>query len=456
MGASQGGSQAQAPTTSSPQKGTSSTICPVAQRVSFLDFPWVLDYILATRFNCSFRQIRHAVASIMLTLRSILSAAVELGILVSQDDTVDGAISAKPFIDNMIHVITECLENFPLCLDSEFFHTFLEPLPSHLRFLCGNFHPLTHMQFEDSAKQRSFEAQTTAITQALSELPSQCSSLELYMSTQEPVLQQIQSIKEHLRAPLWLLMHDFRGLQNEEKLLAEDVGDTVRQVSDFLNRKAPEAYPDGATWPKLMGETLIMLLPLWKLSALAVAKGEDALMRHVAGPPLHASQEAQRLLTRLVEVLLCEHADAIDIALWFVREPTSAALLSSSEAIEFLLPEAANSDEFEHFRTEGLVRVLENVAKLHLHISKMPPHVKPLVAALFGKAVSEVHLFLQQYLRVIEGFLEVQREVRSFVLSNLFIEVTLGLPLMTWLGDTMGDKESDVLATSRPSAACSP
>lgn len=32
--------------------------------VSLLDFPWVLDYILATRFNCSLRQIRHAVCSI--------------------------------------------------------------------------------------------------------------------------------------------------------------------------------------------------------------------------------------------------------------------------------------------------------------------------------------------------------------------------------------------------------
>ncbi|CAK0874341.1 unnamed protein product [Prorocentrum cordatum] len=162
------------------------------QRVSFLDFPWVLDYILATRFNCSLKQIRHAVCSIVLTLRTILSAAVELGILVSQDaDAMDGAISAKPFIDNMIHVITECLQNFPLCLDSEFFHSFLEPLPSHLRFLCGNFHPLTHMQFEHAAKQKAFEAQTKAITQALSELPSQCSSLELYMSSQEGFWRQV-------------------------------------------------------------------------------------------------------------------------------------------------------------------------------------------------------------------------------------------------------------------------
>ena len=152
-----------------------------------------------------------------------------------------------------------CLKNFPLCLDSEFFHSFLEPLPasyssaqldyrlrpgaasemrhhqhecvsahsclrrscsvfrpSHLRFLCGNFHPLTHMQFEDAyplkvgscnagsflappglcqAKgvrstdksvelrshetgdgERSLPCLAEAITQALSELPSQCLS----------------------------------------------------------------------------------------------------------------------------------------------------------------------------------------------------------------------------------------------------------------------------------------
>eukprot|EP00435_Cladocopium_sp_Y103_P046630 s3773_g13.t1 len=182
-------------------------------QVSLLDFPWVLDYILASRFNCSLRQIRHAVCSIVLTLRTILSAAVELGLLVSQDADIDGSLSAKPFIDNMIHVISECLKNFPLCLDSEFFHCFLEPLPSHLRFLCGNFHPLTHMQFEDSllldhqthhcsadsSKQKAFEAQTKAITQALSELPSQCSNLELYMSSQEPVLKQIQLIKDEYR-----------------------------------------------------------------------------------------------------------------------------------------------------------------------------------------------------------------------------------------------------------------
>ena len=40
-------------------------------QVSLLDFPWVLDYILATRFNCSLRQIRHAVCSIVRVLRDM-------------------------------------------------------------------------------------------------------------------------------------------------------------------------------------------------------------------------------------------------------------------------------------------------------------------------------------------------------------------------------------------------
>jgi len=394
------------------------------QKVSFLDFPWVLDYILATRFNCSLKQIRHAVCSIVLTLRTILSAAVELGILVSQDnDAIDGAISAKPFIDNMIHVITECLQNFPLCLDSEFFHSFLEPLPSHLRFLCGNFHPLTHMHFEDSSKQKAFEAQTKAITQALSELPSQCSNLEQYMSSQEPVLKQIQLIKEHLRAPLWMLMHDFRCLQGEEKLLVEDVREAVRAVSELQTGEMGE----------VMGETLLLLLPLWKLSALAVAKGQEQLLRMIARPPLAASLGAQRLLQRLIEVLLSEKADFVDIALWFAEQPSSAALLSSGEAVEFLLPEAANGEEFTQFRKDGLTRVQENVTALHGHVIRLPKHVRALVSAHWRKVVEEVHLYLQLYLRVIEAFLEVQKEVRTFVHNHLFIEVTLGLPLMTWL-----------------------
>ena len=32
---------------------------------------------------------------------------MELGLLVSQDADIDGSLSAKPFIDNMIHVISE-------------------------------------------------------------------------------------------------------------------------------------------------------------------------------------------------------------------------------------------------------------------------------------------------------------------------------------------------------------
>lgn len=399
------------------------------QKVNFLDFPWVLDYILATRFNSSLKQIRHAVCSIVVTLRTILSAAVELGILVSQDSDIDGASSAKPFIDNMIHVISECLQHFPLCLDSEFFHSFLEPLPSHLRFLCGNFHPLTHMQFEDSGKQKAFEARTKAITQALSELPSQCSSLELYMSSQEPMLKQIQLIKEHLRGPLWMLMHDFRCLQGEEKLLVDDVREAVRVVTDLQGRHTG----DYSTWPQLMGETLVMLLPLWKLSALAVAKGQDSLMDLVARSPLAASHSAQKLLQRLIEVLLSENADFVDIALWFATEPTSAAVLSSAEVVEFLLPEAANSEEFGKFRKDGMMRVQENIAVLQAHIIRLPKHVKPAVATHWRKVVEEVHLYLQLYLRVIEAFLEVQKEVRTFVHTQLFIEVTLGLPLMTWL-----------------------
>eukprot|EP00927_Polykrikos_kofoidii_P056695 TRINITY_DN50784_c0_g1_i1.p1 TRINITY_DN50784_c0_g1~~TRINITY_DN50784_c0_g1_i1.p1 ORF type:complete len:412 (+),score=64.90 TRINITY_DN50784_c0_g1_i1:219-1454(+) len=401
------------------------------QRVNFLDFPWVLDYILATRFNSSLKQIRHAVCSIVLTLRTILSAAVELGILCTQEAELDGALSAKPFIDNMIHVITKCLQNFPLCLDSEFFHSFLEPLPSHLKFLCGNFHPLTHMQFEDSAKQKAFEAQTKTITQALSELPSQCSNLELYMSSQEPVLKQIQVIKEHLRAPLWMLMHDFRCLQSEEKLLVQDVREAVRAVTELHGQETGEHV----SWPHLMGETLVVLLPLWKLSALAVAKGQDALMRLVARPPLTACHGAQKLLQRLIEVLLSEKADFVSIALYFATEPTSAALLSSAEAVEFLLPEAANSEEFGQFRKDGLMRVQENFAVLQAHIQRMPKHLKPVISAHWRKVVEQVHLYLQLYLRTIEAFLDAQKEVRTFVYNNLFIEVTLGLPMMSWLAN---------------------
>mmetsp|Transcript_13587 Transcript_13587/g.39143 ORF Transcript_13587/g.39143 Transcript_13587/m.39143 type:complete len:422 (+) Transcript_13587:139-1404(+) len=414
------------------------------QRVSFLDFPWVLDYILATRFNCSLKQIRHAVCSIVLTLRTILSAAVELGILVSQDsDTIDGAISAKPFIDNMIHVITECLQNFPLCLDSEFFHSFLEPLPSHLRFLCGNFHPLTHMKFEDSAKEKAFEAQTRAITQALSELPSQCSNLEVYMGAQEPVLKQIQLIKEHLRAPLWMLMHDFRTLHREERVLVEDVRDAVRVATDLHaqeQRSCGGAALPPPIWPHIMGETVLLLLPLWKLSALAVAKGQDAFMRMVAAPPLDANLGAQRLLQRLIEVLLSEKADLLDIALWFAAEPSSAVLLSSVEAVEFLLPEAANSDEFTRFRKDGLLRIQENIPVLQSHIIRLSKQLRVLVSEHWRKVVEEVHHYLQFYLRVIEAFLDVQKEVRTFVHSHLFIEVTLGLPLMTWLAVEGGNR----------------
>ncbi|CAE7623762.1 sec14 [Symbiodinium sp. CCMP2456] len=379
-------------------------------QVCLLDFPWVLDYILATRFNCSLRQIRHAVCSIVLTLRTILSAAVELGILVSQDSDSDGAVSAKPFIDNMIHVIRECLKNFPLCLDSEFFHSFLEPLPSHLRFLCGNFHPLTHMQFEDSAKQKAFEAQTKAITQALSELPSQCSNLELHMSSQEPVLKQIQLIKEHLRAPLWMLMHDFRSLQGEEKLLVEDVRQAVRATAELQARETGEL----PSWPQVLGDTLLLLLPLWKLSALAVAKGQEALTHFVAGPPLGANLGAQRLLRRLIEVLLSEKADFMDIALWFAAEPSSAALLTSGEAVHFLLPEAANDDEFASFRKEGLMRTQDNLAYLQGHLLRLPKHLRVHVSAYWRKAVEEVHLYLQLYLRVIEAFLEVQKEAGAY------------------------------------------
>merc|ERR1712176_1404756 len=110
-----------------------------------------------------------------------------------------------------------------------------------------------------------------------------------------------------------------------------------------------------------MGELLMLLLPLWKLSALAVAKGQDAFMRMVASPPLDANISTQRLLQRLIEVLLSEKADFIDIVLWFAAEPSSAALLSSSEAVEFLLPEAANDEEFTHFRKDALRHIQENV-----------------------------------------------------------------------------------------------
>mmetsp|Transcript_43367 Transcript_43367/g.99938 ORF Transcript_43367/g.99938 Transcript_43367/m.99938 type:complete len:423 (+) Transcript_43367:61-1329(+) len=398
----------------------------VVQRVSFLDFPWVLDHILATRFNGSLKQVRRAVCSVVLTLRAILSAAVELGILVVQEgeSQPDGPVCAKPFIDNMIHVITECLQNYPLCMDSEFFHSFLEPLPGHLRCLVGNFHPLTHMQFEDVAKQKAFEAQTKAITQALSDLPSQCSNLEWYMNSQEPVLKQIQFIKENLRAPLWMLMHEFRCLQAEEKMLVEDVREAVRAVTE-LQEQEGGGY---SSWPQVMGETLLLLLPLWQLSALAVAKGQEALMRFFTQPPMAVSHSAQRLLQHLIEVLLSEKADMVDIVLWFATEPASASLLSSVEVVEYLLPEASDSEEFAHFGKFGQLRVQENAAELQAHILRLPQTTRALVSVHWRKVIEEVHLYLQLYLRVIRTFLEVQKEVRTYVQEHLFVEVLIGLP----------------------------
>merc|ERR1719401_2981404 len=224
-------------------------------------------------------------------------------------------------------------------------------------------------------------------------------------------------------------MHDFRSLQGEEKLLVEEVREDVRAAVELQARDVQES----PSWPQFMGETLLLLLPLWKLSALAVAKGQDALMRMVSGPPLEANLGAQRLLARLIEVLLSEKADFVDVVLWFAAEPSSAALLSSNEAVHFLLPEAANDEEFTQFRKEGLLRIQENIPLLQNHIIRLPKHLRAPVSAHWRKAVEEVHLFLQLYLRVMEAFLEVQKEVRTFVHNHLFIEVTLGLPLMTWL-----------------------
>ncbi|CAK0863963.1 unnamed protein product, partial [Prorocentrum cordatum] len=119
---------------------------------------------------------------------------------------------------------------------------------------------------------------------------------------------------------------------------------------------------------QVMGDTLLLILPLWKLSALAVTKGQDGLMRMLAGPPLDANVGAQRLLQRLIEVLLSDKADFVDIALWFAAEPSSASLLSSGEAVRFLLPEAANDEEFDWLRREGIYRIQENVGMLHGHI----------------------------------------------------------------------------------------
>ena len=45
----------------------------------------------------------------LLTILSKLGdfGSLRLGLLVSQDADIDGSLSAKPFIDNMIHVISE-------------------------------------------------------------------------------------------------------------------------------------------------------------------------------------------------------------------------------------------------------------------------------------------------------------------------------------------------------------
>merc|ERR1712232_236999 len=234
---------------------------------------------------------------------------------------------------------------------------------------------------------------------------------------------------EHLRAPLWMMMHDLRCLEVEERHLVTDVREAVTATED-LQVKESGAF---AAWPQVLGETLVMLLPLWRLSALSVGKGQDTLMRFVAGPPLNVSVQERRHLQRLIEVLLEENADFINIAMWFTSEPSAAELLCCPEVVEFLLPEPANADEFTQFRKEVLMHVHENAAAMHGHIVRLPPHVREAASTLWRRAAREVHLYLQQYLGIIGAFMDVQREVHTFVQNQLFVEVSVGLPPMTWL-----------------------
>merc|ERR1711879_995534 len=114
-------------------------------------------------------------------------------------------------------------------------------------------------------------------------------------------------------------------------------------------------------------------------------------------------------------------------------EPSSAAILSSIEAVDFFLPEASNSEEFTQFRKDALPRVQENSAMLQAHILRLPKHIEASFSEHWRKVIEDVHLFLQLYLRLIQAFLEVQKEVRTFVHNHLYVEVMLGLPIMTWL-----------------------
>lgn len=99
----------------------------------------------------------------------------------------------------------------------------------------------------------------------------------------------------------------------------------------------------------------------------------------------------------------------------------------------FLLPEVAVDEEFTQFRKEGLIRIQENIGGLQNFIIRLPKNHRAMVAAPWRKVVDAVHLYLHLYLRIIEAFLEVQKEVRTFLHHHLFIEVMLGLPLMAWL-----------------------
>merc|ERR1712151_1303348 len=122
-----------------------------------------------------------------------------------------------------------------------------------------------------------------------------------------------------------------------------------------------------------------------------------------------------------------------DVVLWLSAEPSSAALLSRREVVDFLLPEVANDEEFTQFRKDGLKSIQENIGTLQSFIIRLPKQHRGSVAAPWQKIVEEVHHYLQLYLRIIEAFLEVQKEVRTFVHHHLFIEVMLGLPPLTWL-----------------------
>ena len=125
---------------------------------------------LNEKYSVALEGVKKRFFGIFSVLRVVLEAIIEIDGIVGMKKLPESS-TIKPLIDNIMHIVSMMITEYPPIIDLEYCESFLTSIQERLELLYANFHPLNHFTLSDSKANNRYIKLLKKISDALVKAP---------------------------------------------------------------------------------------------------------------------------------------------------------------------------------------------------------------------------------------------------------------------------------------------